>query len=115
MTVSTQTDISNSVEDVIHCKGIRLQFHLELDPHQSQFIFKIFVVKSAKGNIPTDGISSTLFVNLTGNNLMDYVNKRRYKIKVKTVKITSTNLTTVGGIVVTELDADQVSAKPDDL
>jgi len=25
-------------------------------------------------------ITSTLFVHLTGNNLMDYINKRRYKI-----------------------------------
>jgi hypothetical protein len=58
-----------------------------------------FVVKSGKADVPIDGTTSTLFVNLTVNNLMEYVNKRRYKIiKTKTVKITSTNLVTVGGI-----------------
>jgi hypothetical protein len=47
---------------------------------------------------------------------MDYTNKRRYKImKIKTVKITATNLATVGGTVVTEIGAGQVSAKPEEL
>jgi hypothetical protein len=47
---------------------------------------------------------------------MDYTNKRRYKImKIKTVKITATSLATVGGTVVTEIGAGQVSAKPEEL
>lgn len=38
------------------------------------------VVKSTKRDIPTDAITFTPFVNLMGNNLLDYLNYKRYKI-----------------------------------
>ena len=108
--------LTNRVGDIIHVKGIRLQFHLQLDPHQSQCQFKIFVVKSAKGDIPNNGTSSTLFVNLTGNNMMDYVNKRRYKIiKQKMVTILQQGFGTVGAVPLLEAFSGQVSAIPADL
>ena len=108
--------LANRIGDVITCKGIRLQFHLQLDPHQSQCMFRIYVIKSPKGAYPTDGTSSTLFVNLTGNNMMDYVNKRKFKIiKMKTVTITQRGFGTVGAVPLTEALSGQVLATPDDL
>ena len=47
---------------------------------------------------------------------MDYVDYTRFKIiKVKTVKITATDLTTNGGWVLLEVGSGQLSAKPDEL
>ena len=60
--------------------------------------------------MPTDGNNSTLFVNVTGNNMMDDVNYRRFKvIKTKSVTIRRTaNFGTVGGTYLHELGAGQV-------
>ena len=62
--------------------------------------------------MPTDGHDSTLFVNVTGNNMMDYVNRKRFTI-IKTKSVTL-KLTHGLGRVVTihtfETGADQVDA-----
>jgi hypothetical protein len=51
LTVQTQ----NRVGDVIHSHGITLQFCLEFGPHQIECTFRIYVVKSVKGDRPSDG------------------------------------------------------------
>ncbi len=74
---------SNQPDDLFHPSrtgSVMLSIPRESCSNFVEFHFKIFVVKSAKGDIPTDGITSTPFVNLTGNNLLDYVNYKRYKI-----------------------------------
>jgi hypothetical protein len=72
--------VANRVGDVIHSKGISFQFALELDVTQIECHFKTFIVKSARGDFPTDGYDSTLFVNVTSNNMMDCVNRKRFII-----------------------------------
>jgi hypothetical protein len=66
------TQIQNRIGDVIHSKGITLKLAVECT-------FRIFVVKSAKGDRPTDGSASTLVVSATGNNMMDNINYCRSK------------------------------------
>ena len=56
---------THHIGDVIHSKGVCLQFHLELDPHQSQCIFKICVVKSSKGDLPTNGTTVNKIYSVT--------------------------------------------------
>lgn len=106
------TTNANRVGDQITVKGIRLQFALQLDQHQPMASYKIFVVKSASGDRPTDGVSSDMFVNLTGNNMMDYVDKKRFTILAqKSGSIIQRGFGTVGGIFANETGSGQVDAQ----
>ncbi len=61
--------------------------------------------------MPTDGNDSTLFVNVTGKNMMDYVNYRRFEvIKTKSDTIRTANFETVGGTYLHKLGVGQVDA-----
>ena len=90
--------------------GISFQFALELDVTQIECHFKIFIVKSARGDLPTDNHDSTLFVNVTGNNMMHYVNRKRFTIiKTKSMTLKRTHgLGVVGTIHTFESGAGQV-------
>ena len=56
--VPLTSQLQNRIGDVIHSKGISFQFTLELDVTQIECHFKIFVVKRARGDLPTDGNNS---------------------------------------------------------
>lgn len=112
ITAPVTSAINNRIGDKIMVKGIRLQFALQLDQTQPQCQYKIFVVKSSVGDYPTDGISSDLFVNFTGNNMMDYVDKKKFTVlATKHGTITQQGFGTTGGIYATETGSGQVDAQ----
>jgi hypothetical protein len=49
-----------------------LQFHLQLDPHQSECHFKILVVKSSKGDIRTESLLHSLLIAVLQDRLNVY-------------------------------------------
>ena len=107
---------NNRIGDKVMVKNIRLQFALQLDQTQPQCQYKIFVVKSSHGDYPTDGIASDLFVSFTGNNMMDYVDKKKFTILAsKYGTITQRGLGTVGGVYSGETGSGQVDAQAGNL
>lgn len=67
----------NRIGDEINLKGVSMKFMLENNHRYSDVTFRIFVVKSAKGDVPT---TSTLFNGLSGNKMMDTLNTERFTI-----------------------------------
>jgi len=67
----------NRIGDKILLKGVSLKFMFELNERYSDVTFRIMVIRCAKGDVPT---RSTLFVNLSGNKMLDTVNRERYTI-----------------------------------
>jgi hypothetical protein len=87
MTTSTACRIG----DEITLKGVSLKFMLELNERYSDVTVRIMVVKSARGDTPTD---ATLFTGLSANKMMDTINKERYAIVAqKYVKLNAPNMT----------------------
>lgn len=68
---------SNRIGDEINLKGVAMKFMLENNHRFSDVTFRILVVRSAKGDVPT---SATLFNGLSGNKMMDTINTERYSI-----------------------------------
>jgi len=69
--------ILNRIGDEINLKGIAFKFMLENNHRYSDVLFRILVVKSAKGDTPT---TATLFNGLSGNKMMDTLNNERYTV-----------------------------------
>jgi len=67
----------NRIGDEINLKGVAFKFMLENNHRYSDCTFRILVVKSAKGDTPTN---ATLFNGLSGNKMMDTLNNERYTI-----------------------------------
>jgi len=67
---------------------------VELNSRYSDVTYRLFVVKSAKGDSPT---RATLFTGLSGNKMLDTINKERYTVifqkyfKIKAGNNTVTN------------------------
>lgn len=80
------------IGDEINLKGMSLKFMAELNERYSDVTFKLFIVKSAKGDTPT---TATMFNNVSGNKMIDTFNKERYtKIHSETFKIKAPNNST---------------------
>jgi len=73
----TTQAINNRIGDEIDLKGIAFKFMLENNHRYSETLFRILVVKSAKGDTPT---TATLFNGLSGNKMMDTLNNERYTV-----------------------------------
>lgn len=70
--------IYNRVGDQVTYKGMQIKMMLELNERYSDVTYRIFLVKSSKGDNPT---TSGLFWNgLSGNKMLDTVNTERYTI-----------------------------------
>jgi len=85
-------NVSNRVGDKINVKGLSIKVMFELNERYSSAQFRIFVIKSAKGDVPTD---ITLFNGLSGNKMIDTLNTERFTIlasKQFTIKQTSTGM-----------------------
>jgi len=68
---------SNRIGDKITLSGLSVKVMFELNERYSMATFRIFVVKSAKGDVPTNG---TLFNGVSGNKMIDTLNRERYSI-----------------------------------
>ena len=78
VTDPANTHIQNRIGDQITFKGIQIKMMVELNERYSDVTYRIFLVKSAKGDNPT---TSGLFWNgLSGNKMLDTVNTERYTI-----------------------------------
>jgi hypothetical protein len=65
------------IGDQITLRGCKLKLMVELNSRYSDATFRLFVVKCAKGDSPT---RATLFTGLSGNKMLDTINKERYTV-----------------------------------
>jgi hypothetical protein len=92
----------NRIGDKITLTGLSVKCMFELNERYSMATFRIFIVKSAKGDTPT---STTLWNNISNNKMIDSFNKERFTIltsKTFTIKQSSTGMDadgiqTIGG------------------
>lgn len=71
------TNTNNRIGDKINLRGVKLKMMVELNERYSDVTFRMLVIKSAKGDVPTN---STLFNGLTANKMLDTLNTERYTI-----------------------------------
>jgi len=84
--------IGQRIGDEINLKGMSLKFMAELNERYSDVTFKLFIVKSAKGDAPT---IATMFNGVSGNKMIDTFNRERFtKIHSETFKIKAPNNST---------------------
>lgn len=82
-----ENDIGNRIGDKINLKGMNIKFMVELNERYSDVTFRMFVVRSAKGDTPT---RATMFNGISGNKMIDTLNSERFTFLVKkTFKIRS--------------------------
>jgi hypothetical protein len=80
-------DMGNRIGDKINLKGMAIKFMVELNERYSDVTFRMFVVRSAKGDTPT---RSNMFNGISGNKMIDTLNRERFTFLVtKTFKIRS--------------------------
>lgn len=93
------TQGNNRIGDQISLKGVSFKMMLELNERYSDVSYRILVVKTAKGDVPTKAL---LYNGLSGNKMLDTLNRERYTIvfekwgKMKSPNIAS-NGTASGG------------------
>lgn len=89
------TNLSNRIGDQIKLKGIAFKFMVELNERFSDITYRMVIVRSAKGDVPT---RATLFQGQSGNKMLDSFNTERYTILFsKTFKVKAPNEGTRGG------------------
>lgn len=87
-------DTNNRIGDEINLRGAKLKFMLELNERYSDVTFRVLVVKCAKGDTPT---RATLFAGMSGNKMLDNINKERYTVLAqKYIQIKAPNSGTTG-------------------
>lgn len=90
----SMTGTANRIGDEIMLKGVSIKMMLELNERYSDVTFRILVIRSSKGDTPT---RATLFSGLSGNKMLDTINKERYTIVAqKYCKLTARNQGTQG-------------------
>jgi len=90
-----ENTVGQRVGDKIHLKGISIKGMLELNERYSDVTFRIMIIKSAKGDIPT---SSTLWQGASGNKMLDSMDTERYTVLFsKYLKIKAPNFGTNSG------------------
>ena len=71
------SQVSNRLGDKISLIGLSVKIMFELNERYSGATFRIFIVKSAKGDNPTQ---ANFFNNLSGNKMIDTLNTERFTI-----------------------------------
>jgi len=94
-------DVENSlgqrIGDKITLVGVSFTMMLELNERYSDVTFRLFVVRSAKGDTPT---TNTLWQGASGNKMLDTFNTERFTIlHSQYVKITARNQGNVPNLV----------------
>lgn len=105
----------NRIGDKITLSGVKLKMMIELNERYSDVTFRLLVVRAARGDTPT---RDTLFNALSGNKMLDTINKERYsilyqkyfKIKAPNQGVSSTSGYTTG---ITYLGAESGIEYPD--
>jgi len=69
------TNTACRIGDQINLSGISIRMMLELNERYSDVTYRILVIKSAKGDTID---TATVFCNLSGNKMLDRLNKERY-------------------------------------
>lgn len=88
--------LGNRIGDEITLKGIKLKMMIECNERYSDVTYRLMVIKKAKGDALD---KTTLFNGLSGNKMIDTVNKERFTIIAqKYFKITAPNLGANSGI-----------------
>lgn len=83
---------ANRIGDKIALRGLSVKVMFELNERYSMATFRIFIVKSAKGDTPTN---STLYNGVSGNKMIDTLNRERFTIlasKTFVIKQSSTGI-----------------------
>ena len=96
-TTNGTMDVENSqgqrIGDKITLSGVSFRMMLELNERYSDVTFRMMVVRSSKGDAPTD---STLWQGNSGNKMLDTLNTERFSILFqKYVKMKSPGLVTI--------------------
>lgn len=82
-----ENSMGNRIGDKINLKGMSIKFMAELNERYSDVTFRMFVVRSAKGDTPT---RATMFNGVSGNKMIDTLNRERFTfLFTKTFKIKS--------------------------
>ena len=77
ITDPTTVQGNNRIGDEITLKGISIKMMLEGNERYSDVSYRILVIKTAKGDVPT---TATLFNGLSGNKMLDTINRERFTI-----------------------------------
>lgn len=77
VTDPTSSQTANRIGDEINFKGMSIKMMLELNERYSDVTYRIMIVKSARGDIPSN---TTLWNNLSANRMLDTINTERYTI-----------------------------------
>jgi len=86
----------NRIGDKINVKGVKIKLMAELNERYSDVTFRLLLVRCARGDTPT---RATLFNGLSGNKMLDTINKERYTVLFqKYFKIRAPNQSTTGAI-----------------
>lgn len=84
------TNTANRIGDKITLQRVSLKMMLELDERSSDSTFRIMVVRTARGDVPT---SVTMFKGQSNNKMLDEFDNERFTcLAQKWVKITSRNV-----------------------
>lgn len=93
---SENSQVNNRIGDKINLIGLSVKIMFELNERYSGATFRIFIVKSAKGDTPTQ---ANFFNNLSGNKMIDTINTERFTVlamKCFQIKQTSTGMGEAG-------------------
>lgn len=71
------SNVNNRIGDKINLIGLSVKIMFELNERYSHGTFRIFIVKSAKGDVPTQ---ANFFNNLSGNKMIDTINTDRFTV-----------------------------------
>jgi len=89
-TMDVENNIGQRIGDKITLSGVAFTMMLELNERYSDVTFRMFVVRSAKGDAPT---SATLWEGASANKMLDTFNTERFTILFsKYVKMTAPNM-----------------------
>ena len=82
------------IGDEVNLEGISIKLMIEMNERYSDCTFRLILVKSAKGDVPT---RDTLFRGNSGNKMLDNFNNERYTIMMsKYYKLTARSVGTIG-------------------
>ncbi len=92
ITDPTNTNALNRIGDKINVLGLSVKCCFELNERYSMATYRVFIVKSAKGDVPD---KSTMFNGNSTNKMIDTLNRERYTFlleKVFTIRQSSTGM-----------------------
>lgn len=97
---------NNRIGDEINLQSVTIKMMLELNERFSDVTFRLLIIKSAKGDVPT---RATLFKGQSGNKMLDTIDTERYTVmKQRWIKMKAPNNGTVGTNLTTVLPPSSI-------